>query len=253
MARLSSKPLTFAVEQFYASAVDLGGNRQLVWLKIQIIKCKLKTFSFVPKRNQVTCTGSQNKFLAQSNHRYNISHVRKSSKLGIHSLVSSVKLISCVAGRHEENILSIRDQSTLNRDKLPKYVRTYCRDIDCEDMDLKKVVRQLESLAPTSLAASWDNVGLLVEPSPPHTVTQIMLTNDLTSAVMAEALEKKVDMILSYHPPIFTPLKRLRQGLWKERLVVQCVENRIALYSPHTAYDCFQGGTGDWLVSPFGE
>ena len=251
MARVSSKPLTFAAEHF--SAVDLGGNIQLVWLKSQIIKCKLKPVSNVPGRNQLACTGSKIKFLAQSNHCYNISHVRKSSKLGIPSLVSSVRLISCIAGRHKENILSIRDQITPKKEKIPKHTRTYCRDIDCEDMDLKKVVRQLESLAPTSLAASWDNVGLLVEPSPPHTVSQIMLTNDLTSAVMAEALQKKVDMILSYHPPIFTPLKRLRQGLWKERLVVQCVENRIALYSPHTAYDCFQGGTGDWLVSPFGE
>ena len=33
------------------------------------------------------------------------------------------------------------------------------------NMDLKKVVKTLESLAPTSLAESWDNVGLLIEPS----------------------------------------------------------------------------------------
>ena len=33
------------------------------------------------------------------------------------------------------------------------------------NMDLKQVVKTLESLAPTSLAESWDNVGLLIEPS----------------------------------------------------------------------------------------
>ena len=38
-------------------------------------------------------------------------------------------------------------------------------------LPLKKVVNNLESIAPTSLAESWDNVGLLVEPSSPHQVT----------------------------------------------------------------------------------
>ena len=60
-------------------------------------------------------------------------------------------------------------------------------------------------------------------------------------------------MILSYHPPIFVPLKRLTQSSWKERLVVQCVENRIAVYSPHTSYDAVKGGVNDWLVQPFGK
>ena len=60
-------------------------------------------------------------------------------------------------------------------------------------------------------------------------------------------------MILSYHPHIFMPLKRLTQSSWKERLVVQCVENRIAVYSPHTSYDAVKGGVNDWLVQPFGK
>ena len=33
------------------------------------------------------------------------------------------------------------------------------------NMELKQVVSQLQVLAPTSLAESWDNVGLLIEPS----------------------------------------------------------------------------------------
>uniref|UniRef100_A0A8C4TJZ0 NIF3-like protein 1 n=1 Tax=Erpetoichthys calabaricus TaxID=27687 RepID=A0A8C4TJZ0_ERPCA len=118
-------------------------------------------------------------------------------------------------------------------------------------MDLQMVVSNLEKLAPLSLAESWDNVGLLIEPSPPHIVKTMMLTNDLTEQVMDEALEKKVDFILSYHPPIFRPLKRLRsgtvRGAWKERLVVRALEGRVAVYSPHTACDCVCGGVNDWL------
>ena len=42
-----------------------------------------------------------------------------------------------------------------------------------------------------------------------------MLTNDLTEDVLEECVEKKADLIVSYHPPIFRPLKRLTQGNWK--------------------------------------
>ena len=118
-------------------------------------------------------------------------------------------------------------------------------------MELKTVIKKLNKLAPITLAGSWDNVGLLVEPSPPHNVGAILLTNDLTEPVMREAIEKKVDMILSYHPPIFSAFKRLTQKTWKERIIIQCIENRIAVYSPHTSYDAVLGGVNDWLIKPF--
>ena len=73
-------------------------------------------------------------------------------------------------------------------------------------------------------AGSWDNVGLLLEPSPPHTVSKLLLTNDLTPPVMQEAVSKGVDMIVSNHPPIFAPLKCLTQSSWKERIVGVCLE-----------------------------
>ncbi len=118
-------------------------------------------------------------------------------------------------------------------------------------MLLSKVVKKLETFAKTTLAAKWDNVGLLVEPSAPHTVSTMLITNDLTESVLDEAIKMKTDLIIAYHPPIFAAVKRLTQSSWKERLLVKCIENRIAIYSPHTAYDAIQGGVNDWLISPF--
>ena len=47
----------------------------------------------------------------------------------------------------------------------------------------------------------------------------MLLTNDLTEGVMSEAVQRKVDLILSYHPPIFRPLKRLAfSKSWKVSL-----------------------------------
>ncbi|KAL4223512.1 NGG1 interacting factor [Mactra antiquata] len=118
-------------------------------------------------------------------------------------------------------------------------------------MDLSSVVKRLHKLASPTLAGSWDNVGLLVEPSPPHQVETIFLTNDLTPPVLEEAIAKHSNMIISYHPPIFTGMKKLSQKQWKDRIIIKCIENRIALYSPHTSYDCVQGGVNDWLISCF--
>jgi len=119
-------------------------------------------------------------------------------------------------------------------------------------MELREVIARLHKFAPPWLSESWDNVGLLVEPSSPHIVDRLMLTNDLTESVAEEAIHTNVQMILSYHPPVFKPLKRLTQQSWKERIVVKCIENRIAVFSPHTCYDALQGGVNDWLIAPFG-
>lgn len=120
-------------------------------------------------------------------------------------------------------------------------------------MDLKVLVSSLNDFASLSLAESWDNVGLLVEPSPPHTVNTLFLTNDLTEDVMEEALQKRADLILSYHPPIFKPFKRITWETWKERLVIRALENRVGIYSPHTAYDAAPHGVNTWLAKGLGE
>lgn len=117
-------------------------------------------------------------------------------------------------------------------------------------MKLSKLVGILEGLAPLNFAGSWDNVGLLVEPTA-HTVKRLLLTNDLSKKVLNEAIETKSDMILSYHPPIFSPMKRLTQASWKEKIIIRCLENKIAVFSPHTSWDAIDGGVNDWLIEPF--
>lgn len=82
-------------------------------------------------------------------------------------------------------------------------------------VSLKDVVNAMNKFANTSLAASWDNVGLLIEPTEPKIVSHILLTNDLTEDVMDEAIKLKTDLIVTYHPLIFTPLKCITNASWK--------------------------------------
>uniref|UniRef100_A0A182Y1Y7 NIF3-like protein 1 n=1 Tax=Anopheles stephensi TaxID=30069 RepID=A0A182Y1Y7_ANOST len=115
---------------------------------------------------------------------------------------------------------------------------------------LQDVVGKLNEFAPENLAEKWDNVGLLVEPrNSGSPITNILLTIDLTEAVVKEAQEKNAQMIISYHPPIFAPLKRLTQAAWKERIVIDCIRNDIAIYSPHTSWDNVSNGVNDWLAA----
>lgn len=90
---------------------------------------------------------------------------------------------------------------------------------------------------------------LKVEPSQQVDIKTIMLTNDLTGDVLEEAKQKKANLIVSYHPPIFGGLKRLTSQTWKERIIVECIENRIAIYSPHTSWDSCPQGVNDWLAA----
>ncbi|VDP71456.1 unnamed protein product [Echinostoma caproni] len=104
-------------------------------------------------------------------------------------------------------------------------------------MDLRRVVRLLNQYCSPHLADTWDNVGLLVQPYTPPTVSRALVTNDLTEPVLSEAEEMGANLIVSYHPPIFSPLKRITNSHWKERLVSACLEKGIAVYSPHTGLD----------------
>jgi len=116
---------------------------------------------------------------------------------------------------------------------------------------LKSVVEAMNNFANVSLAESWDNVGLLIEPTTPRNIKHVLLTNDLTETVMQEAIDLGVEMIVSYHPPIFAPMKRITNNSWKERIAAKCRENKIALYSPHTSFDSIKGGVNDWLAETF--
>lgn len=110
------------------------------------------------------------------------------------------------------------------------------------------VCAAMENLAPTALAQEWDNVGLLAGDLQ-AAVRRVLLTIDMTEAVVDEAIRKKVEFVISYHPPIFKPITSLRTpGSGMDALVFRCIRGGAAIYSPHTALDAAEGGTNDVLA-----
>lgn len=107
---------------------------------------------------------------------------------------------------------------------------------------LGQVVDALERIAPTRHAQSWDNVGLLAG-DPRLEVRGALLAIDYTEQVAQEREGLGCELVIAYHPPIFTPLKRVVAG----GLVFDAIRRGVAIYSPHTALDVAEGGTNDVL------
>lgn len=103
-------------------------------------------------------------------------------------------------------------------------------------MTVNDIAKILEELAPLAHAEEFDNVGLLVG-DPNMEVEGILVTLDTLENVVDEAIEKKCNLIVSFHPIIFKGLKKLTGSNYVERVVLKAVSNHIAIYSMHTALD----------------
>lgn len=82
-------------------------------------------------------------------------------------------------------------------------------------------------------------------------IRSLFLTVDLTEPVLAEALEHDADLIVSYHPPIFSGLKALTASSALGRTLLRTIRAGVGVYSPHTALDAAAGGMNDWLLEAF--
>jgi len=103
-------------------------------------------------------------------------------------------------------------------------------------MIIKEVTDILEEWAPLAYAEDFDNVGLLVG-SKNKKVSGILVSLDTLENVVDEAIAKKCNLIVSFHPIIFSGLKKLTGSNYVERVVIKAIQNNIAIYSMHTALD----------------
>ena len=109
----------------------------------------------------------------------------------------------------------------------------------------------LDRFAPPATAAEWDNVGLLVgDPTDP--ADRVMTCLTVTPNVVAEAVADGVNLIVSHHPVLFRGAKKLTAGTPDGRLLLPLVRNKVAAYSPHTAFDNCPGGINDGLAARLG-
>lgn len=113
-------------------------------------------------------------------------------------------------------------------------------------MKIRDVAAAIEEFAPLGLQESYDNAGLAVG-RPDDEVRKALLAVDVTEEVIEEASAEDCDLIITHHPVIFHPLKRLNSASYTERCVEQAVRRGIALYAAHTNLDSTPEGMS-WRV-----
>ncbi len=113
------------------------------------------------------------------------------------------------------------------------------------------VAECLEQFAPAKLAEEWDNVGLLVGDSA-WLVERVMTCLTITSETVAEAIDGRANLIVTHHPLPFHPLKSITTDSTVGRLLLDLITARIAVCSPHTAFDSARAGINQHLAIGLG-
>jgi len=118
-------------------------------------------------------------------------------------------------------------------------------------MKISQIIEILEEFAPPDLQESFDNTGLQVgDASQP--VKGILLCLDVTEEVLDEARDLNCNLIISHHPLLFKPLKRLTGKTYIEQCVIKACKNDLVIYSAHTNLDNAQGGVSFRLAEKLG-
>lgn len=103
-------------------------------------------------------------------------------------------------------------------------------------MTISEVISKIETRIPLQQAEDFDNVGLLCG-VPDRNVSGILVCHDALENVVDEAIQRNCNLIVCFHPIIFSGLKSLTGKNYVERAVLKAIENKIAIYAIHTAFD----------------
>lgn len=114
-----------------------------------------------------------------------------------------------------------------------------------------KLKQFFETHYPSDLAYEWDNVGLQIG-TLNKTITGILITLDVTKAVLEEAIKQNCNVIIAHHPLIFKPLKTILTDAYKGQVIDTMIKADIALYIAHTNFDLAPEGMNDFLSEKLG-
>ena len=113
------------------------------------------------------------------------------------------------------------------------------------------IVGMTSKIAPGHLAESWDNVGLQLG-DPVGRVSRIMVALDPGQPAVEAAVEARCQLLITHHPFIFAPLKKIIAADETGRLAILALKNDLSIISLHTNLDIAKGGVNDLLAERLG-
>jgi dinuclear metal center YbgI/SA1388 family protein len=118
-------------------------------------------------------------------------------------------------------------------------------------MKIKEILSVLEEMAPLAYAEDFDNVGLLVGNSN-WEATGVLICHDALESVIDEAIAEKCNLVVCFHPILFSGLKKITGKNYVERSIIKAIKNDIAIYAVHTALDNHQDGVNKIFCDALG-
>lgn len=118
-------------------------------------------------------------------------------------------------------------------------------------LTVQQVLDFINERAPFETQVAYDNSGLLVG-DPAAEVRGIHVALDVTNLVIDEAIENGANLIVTHHPMMFSPIKRLVETDYEARLLCRLIRSGISLIAAHTNLDQAPGGINDVLAEAIG-
>ena len=135
-----------------------------------------------------------------------------------------------------------------NMEEAAEKRRWIAEEIDMKSCTVEDVERLMGQLAPYETAEEWDNVGLLLgrrtDPA-----ERVLVALDVTRNVLEEAEMLHCQVILTHHPFMFHPVRRITGDTREGELMLLMAEKRIAHIAAHTNLDRSPGGVNDALMT----
>lgn len=116
---------------------------------------------------------------------------------------------------------------------------------------VREIYKAVDNIAPFSTQMGFDNAGFLVGAGE-REVTRVLLALDITLPVIEEAADWGAQLILSHHPVIFEPVKRILAGEPTGEKLMALIRQDIAAICAHTNLDLAAGGVNDALAQKLG-
>jgi len=116
---------------------------------------------------------------------------------------------------------------------------------------VRDILEVMEAIAPASLAEQWDNVGLQVGRDD-WPVQKIRVVLDATDELVCAACSEQINLLITHHPLIFHPLKRIDLTTYTGKILHTAIQNKIAIFCAHTNLDSTPGGVNDILAEKLG-
>jgi dinuclear metal center YbgI/SA1388 family protein len=108
-------------------------------------------------------------------------------------------------------------------------------------MKVKDICSYIDKVVPGSYQESYDNSGLQAG-DPESDIDSALLAIDITDEVLQEAIDKGCGLVITHHPILFHPLKRIIGKSPAERIIMKAIRNNVAIYSAHTNLDVVENG-----------